>query len=30
MHKRMLTAKQTLLLCGDVIDWDSPDSEVAN
>ena len=30
MHKRMLTAKQTLLPCGDVMNWDSPDSEEAN
>ena len=30
MHKRKLTAKQTLLSCGDVMNWDSPDSEEAD
>ena len=29
MHKRKLTAKQMLLPCGDVMNWDSPDSEDA-
>ena len=24
MHKRKLTAKQMLLPCGDIINWDSP------
>ena len=28
MHK--LNAKQTLLPCGDVMNWDSPDSEDVN
>ena len=30
MPKRKLTAKQALLPCGDVMNWDSPDSEDAN
>ena len=30
MHKRKLTAKQMLLPCGDVMNWDSPDIEDAN
>ena len=30
MHKRMLTAKQTLLPCGDIMNWDNPDSEDTN
>ena len=28
MHKRKLTAKQMLLPCGDVMNWDSPDSVI--
>ena len=30
MHNRKLNAKQTLLPCGDVMNWDSPDREDAN
>ena len=30
MHKRKLTAEQMLLPCGDVMNWDSSDSEDAN
>ena len=29
-HKRKLTAKLTLLPCGDVMNWDSPDNEDGN